>query len=160
MHIYLAATPDHLDTCLTLTEHLAHVAFRIGSDGALLCRAMPPALRGGLMVLQCEDSFPAHAVQTLSREVLRLCIQRSFRGIVLDLPDRPCDAALPLTQRLDALCAQYGRRLYVPTYCAEAAPQARVLVCTALSGGTLTQHLQDGIYFQIPRAFLRFWDVF
>lgn len=143
MHIHLAATPDHLDTCLTLTQQLAHVAFRVDRDGTLLCRALPPALRGGLMVVDCEEAFPAQQAESLSREVLRVCVRRSFSGIVLDLPEHPCASVQPLVQYLNALCIRHGRRLYVPPNCAEDAPQAHVLICTALSGGTLAQYLQD-----------------
>lgn len=142
MHIYLAAAPDHLDTCLSLTQQLAHVAFRVDRDGTLLCRALPPALRGGLMVLGCEEAFPAQQAESLSREVLRVCVRRSFSGIVMDLPDTPPPAAQTLARHLNALCIRYGRRFYVPPSCTEAAPQARVLICTALSGGTLAQYLQ------------------
>lgn len=143
MQLYLTTTPDHLEACLPLTERLAHVAFCIGSDGGLLCRPLPDTLRGGLLVLREEGAFPAQAAVVLSREVLRLCLRRSFSGVVLDLPDVPCPGSQALAQQLDGLRLRYGRRLYVPPACAEAAPHGQVLVCTALSGGSLRELLRE-----------------
>ena len=143
MQLYLTTTPDHLEECLPLTDRLAHVAFCIGGDGALLCRPLPETLRGGLLVLREEAAFPQQSAMALSREVLRLCLRRSFSGVVLDLPSAPCAGSLALAQQLDALCLRYGRRLYVPPACADAAPHAQVLVCTALSGGSLAELLAE-----------------
>lgn len=143
LQLYLTTTPDHLAVCLPLTDRLAHVAFCIGSDGTLLCRPLPGELRGGLLVLRQEDAFPPQAAVALSREVLRLCLRRNFSGVVLDLPPVPCPGSLSLAQQLDTLCLRCGRRLYVPPACAEAAPHSRVLICTALSGGSLTELLSD-----------------
>ena len=143
LQLYLTTTPDHLDACLPLTDRLAHVAFCIGDDGALLCRPLPESLRGGLLVLRQEGAFPSQAVVSLSREVLRLCLRRNFSGVVLDLPPTPCAGSQALSQQLDDLCLRYGRKLYVPPACAEAAPHGQVLICTALSGGSLTELLAE-----------------
>lgn len=143
LQLYLTTTPDHLEECLSLTGHLAHVAFCIGGDGALLCRPLPETLRGGLLVLRQEGAFPAQAAVALSREVLRLCLRRSFSGVVLDLPPTLCAGSLALARQLEDLCPCYGRKLYVPPACAEAAPHGQVLVCTALSGGSLAELLTE-----------------
>lgn len=145
MQLYLAATPDHLQENLALTPHLAHVAFRVGEDGTLLTRFLPPALRGGVMVLQCEELFPVSAVERLSCEVLRTCIHHNFSGVVLDAPDSPSPPTLALAQQLQKLCKQYQRRLYLPECYAQAVPEASVLICTALSGGSLQQRLQEAV---------------
>ena len=143
MQLYLAATPDHLQENLALTPHLAHVAFRAGEDGTLLTRFLPPALRGGVMVLQCEESFPVSAAEYLAREVLRTCVHRHFSGVVLDAPDTPSPSVLALAQQLQRLAKQYQRRLYLPECYAQSVPEASVLICTALSGGSLQQRLQE-----------------
>ena len=146
MQLYLTTTPDHLEECLPLTSRLAHVAFCIDGDGALLCRPLPETLRGGLLVLRQDAPFPGQAAAALSREVLRLCLRRSFSGVVLDLPPVPCSGSLTLVQQLDDLCLRYGRRLYVPPACAEAAPHGQVLICTALSGGSLAELLTEACH--------------
>ena len=143
MQLYLAVTPEHLERALALTAHVAHAAFRIGEEGALLSRALPAALQGGIMVVDCAASFPAAAVEDAARQLLRVCLRRSFSGVVLDTPDTPPPAAQELAQQLQPMAAQYRRRLYVPECLAHAAPGATVLVCTALSGGSLQQRLEE-----------------
>lgn len=145
MQLYLAVTPDHVENALALTPHLAHAAFRVTRDGGLLCGTLPPRLRGGLAVVQCDTPFPESAAPALSRELLQLCLQRDFRGIVPDGFTRATAAHRTLCAALDALCSRYGRRLYVPPCCADEAPHAAVLVCTALSGGTLRELLGNAI---------------
>lgn len=146
MQLYLAATPDHLQEALALTPHLTHVAFRVGEDGALLTRFLPPALRGGVMVLQCEEPFPSSADECLAREVLRTCAHRHFSGVVLDAPNTPpSPSVLALAQQLQRLTKQYQRRLYLPEYYAQSVPESSVLICTALSGGSLQQRLQEAV---------------
>ena len=44
---------------------------------------------------------------------------------------------------LAELCRRYGRALYVAEPCGHMVPDARVVVSTALSGGTLRQRLRD-----------------
>lgn len=145
MQLYLAAAPDCLAQCLSLTPRLAHAAYRIAEDGALLARALPPELRGGLMVVQCDTPFPVNAAPELSRELLRTCRSRSFSGIVLDGISHAAPEVRALCRELGALSARYGRRLYVPPHCAGDAPEAAVLLCTALSGGTLQQLLEEAV---------------
>ena len=143
MQLYLAVTPEHVENALALTPHLAHAAFRVGAKGTLLSRTLPPRLRGGLAVIQCDTPFPESTVPLLSRDLLQLCLQRDFRGIVLDGFDRAVPSHRTLCRGLDALCQRYGRSLYVPPCCADDAPHAAVLVCTALSGGTQRALLED-----------------
>lgn len=143
MPLYLTVTPEHLTTALALTPHLAHAAYGVSGDGTLLSRNLPATLRGGVMVVDCGTSFPAVSAEALAREVISQCLQRSFSGIVLDAPPETSDAASALARRLQPLCALYRRRLFLPPHCANAAPEATILLCTALSGGSLPQRLQE-----------------
>lgn len=58
MPLYLAATPDRLTRARAVTPRLAHVAYRLGPGSELLAAPLPPALRGGLMVLSDWDCPP------------------------------------------------------------------------------------------------------
>ena len=141
MQLHLLLTPDHLEAGLAFTPHLAHVAFCIDKDGTLLSRPLPPALRGGQQVLRCEEPFPAAAAETVAREVMHAAVCRNFGGILLDAPALPC--VLALIGQLAPLCRYYKRKLYIPECCADATQEATVLICTALSGGSLRQRLEE-----------------
>lgn len=143
MQLYLAVTPDRLDQALALTPHIAHIAYRVSEDGALLQRPLPASLRGGIMVLQCPSAVPAHRAEPLAREVLHTCICRNFSGILLTAPSA---ADISSAARwLQQLARQHHRCLYVPESCAQSVPEATVLLCTALSGGSLQQRLTQAV---------------
>jgi hypothetical protein len=141
LQLHLLLTPDHLEAGLAFTPHLAHVAFCIDKDGTLLSRPLPPALRGGQQVLRCEESFPIAAAEIIAREVMHTALCRNFSGILLDAPALPCVFAL--IGQLAPLCRYYKRKLYIPECCAAATQEATVLICTALSGGSLHQRLEE-----------------
>lgn len=145
MRLYLTAAPDRLEQCLALTTHLAHAAFCVDGDGALHTQPLPLTLKGGIMVVQCPVPFPESCAEAPAREIMRLCLRRSFSGIVLDFPELYHPAYVLLAQRLDALARQYQRRLYIPEIYADAAPSGYVLICTALSGGSLQQRLEEAV---------------
>ena len=125
MPLYLAATPDRLAQARAVTPRLAHVAYRLGSGSELLAAPLPSTLRGGLMVVSDWD-----------------CPRRGYAGAAADFdpPARPDRAAL--LQALLPLLASCGRALYVPEHYA-ACHGASVLLCTALSGGTLEGRLNQ-----------------
>ena len=143
MPLYLAVTPDHLPAAMALTPHLAHVAYRVTVEGTLLAQDLPSSLRGGLMVVECTKAFPAAAAGSLARAMIDHCLQRSFSGIVLDTPGTAGNAMTALARQLQPLCAAYRRQLYLPEQYADAVPGSTVLICTALSGGSLSRRLED-----------------
>ena len=144
MQLHLLLTPDHLKDGLALTGHLVHVAFCVGGDGTLLARSLPATLQGGQLALRCEDPFPAAAAETIAREVMHTALCRNFGGILLDAPALPC--VLALIGQLAPLCRYYKRKLYIPECCAAATQEATVLICTALSGGSLRQRLEEACH--------------
>lgn len=141
MQLYLATTPDHLETARQHTPYLAHVAYRIGEDGQLHAQFLPPTLLGGLMVLGDTEGSAVHAPELLCRQILRVCVRRNFSGIVLDLQQQKDYTSF--VQQLEAWTRRYRRRLYVPELLAPAATQSTVLICTAISGGSLQQRLEE-----------------
>lgn len=73
MPLYLAATPDRLTRARAVTPRLAHVAYRLGPGSELLAAPLPPALRGGLMVLSDWDCPPVEEPDRLARQIARAC---------------------------------------------------------------------------------------
>ncbi len=122
----------------------AHLAYRLG-PGPHLFRADSAALpRGGLMVADDKEFDPLGSVSPLCQEILRECQARGFSGAILDF-----DSRLPpleqIARQLDEQFARQGLALYVPERLAAAAPHARVMIPSALSGGSLRQRLEEAL---------------
>ncbi len=79
------------------------------------------------------------------RQILGECRRRSFRGIVCDFEGMPAGCMGKLVEILDRNCAAQGWSLYVPECYASHAPQARVLIPSALTHGTLERRLREGL---------------
>ncbi len=147
MTLYLTAAPDRLAQARAATAQLAHAAYRIGLGSQLLAAPLPAALRGGLMVVS-DRQVPAVAQpEPLARQLVRVCLRRGFSGVVLDLEELPegrwAEDRAALIRQLAPLLGAYGRRLYVPEIYAAASPETVVLLCTALSGGSLQGRLEE-----------------
>lgn len=142
MQVYLAATPDKLREAFSFTDRLAHVAYRVGSDGRLARQNLLARTQGGLMVLGDQGCGPIRDVQALCRDVWRECGNRSFGGVAADFELEPSPDRTAFLEALGRILARNGRQLFVPERYGAQVPQASVLICTALSGGTLRQRLE------------------
>lgn len=137
MQLYLAAAPCYLPEARRWGLPIAHAAYRIDSGGRLAALALPPEVRGGLLLVTGTDCAAPPQPEALARDILRQCLQRDYSGVVLE----PVLTAAAMTA-LESLCRRYGRTLYVPERCGGQMPDARV-VSTALSGGTLRRRLEE-----------------
>lgn len=148
MQIYLAATPDKLREAARFTDRLAHVAYRVGPDGRLTRQDLLARTHGGLMVLGDQGCGVIRDVAALCRDVWRECGNRSFGGVIADFEQTASPDRTAFLEALGRILSRNNRRLYVPEAYGAAIPQAHVLICTALSGGTLRQRLEEasGIY--------------
>ena len=126
MQIYLATTPENLREALRYTDRAAHVAYRVGRDGHLTRQNLLARTQGGLMVLGDQDCGAIRDSGALVREVWRECGNRGFPGVLADFEQPP---SADRTAFLEA----YGQQV----------PRARVLICTAISGGTLRTRLEE-----------------
>ena len=140
MQLYLAAAPRYLPESGHWGLSVAHAAYTVDGGGRLAALPLPPDLRGGLLLLTGPDSPTLPRPDALCRDILRECLHRGYTGVVVGttLP------AAALTA-LAALCGRYGRALYVPECSSRTAPQARVVVSTALSGGTLRRRMEEAV---------------
>ena len=122
----------------------AHLAYRLG-PGPHLFRADSTALpRGGLMVVDDRDFSPLGSVSQPCQEILRECQARGFSGAILDFENH----LPPLEQIAGQLDEQFARRgwtLYVSERYGSHAPHARVMIPSALSGGSLQQRLVEAL---------------
>lgn len=141
MSLFLAVTPAEAASCRGYRVPLVHIAYAVGNGGRLLRSELPRGTQGGLLGLsdRCSASFGSG--ETLCRTILGECSARRFSGVLADFEGGAREDRLSFLSRLGAMLAQSGRRLYIPECLA--VPEASVLICTALSGGTLRERLSD-----------------
>ena len=121
----------------------AHLAYRLG-PGPHLFRAGSTAPRGGLMVVDDHDFDGLGSTGPLCQEMIRECQARGFSGAVLDFENR----LPPLEQiagALDEAFARQGWTLYVTERYGPHALHARVMIPSALSGGSLRRRLEEAL---------------
>lgn len=145
MQVYLSITPGQLHEASRFTRSFAHVAYRLGPESTLLRQNLLVQTRGGLLSLSDKDAPPVDDPEKLAAAALRECIRRNYGGVILDWENSPRNDLLMLAGTLNKQLSRNRLALYVPEFCAASAPSAAVLVCTALSGGNLSQHLRDAI---------------
>ena len=122
----------------------AHLAYRLG-PGPHLFRAegaAPP--RGGLMVVDDKQFDGLGPTGPLCQEIIGETLARGFSGAVLDFDNH----LPPLEQIAAALYEPFARRgwtLIVPERYGQAAPHARVMIPSALSGGSLRRRLEEAL---------------
>lgn len=143
MQTYLAVTPDNLDTALHCTGRVAHVAYQIDPHGELSRCALAPQVKGGLMVLSDGDGCEIGNLSALCKAILNECAVRNFGGVVADFEQPLSESRCALLNTLHSFLRRSGRRLFVPESYGCEVPGAMVLICTAISGGTLRQRLED-----------------
>ena len=117
----------------------AHPIYRVGQGGRLF-RVGQVNPRGGAMVLDTRGFDGGGDVTGLCRQVVHECGMRNFCAVV-------CGAAGAAPQQLagalDEVLARRNIELYVPEYWGQYTKKSRVLIGSALSGGSLTCRLQE-----------------
>ena len=140
MQIYLAVTPAEAQEAARFRCSLAHVAYCIGPDSTLLRQNLLLQTRGGLLSVTDRDAPFIASPEQLAAAALRECGRRGYGGVLLDFEQPPAPDRLAFVQALVKRLAP--RPLYVPEGYASV-PGAVSLVCTALSGGSFVQYLQE-----------------
>ena len=140
MQIYLAVTPAEAQEAVRCHCALAHVAYCIGPESTLLRQNLLLQTRGGILSITDRDAPFIAGPEQLAAAALRECGRRSYGGVLLDFEQPPAPDRLAFAQALAKRLAP--RPLYVPEGYASV-HGAVSLVCTALSGGSFLQYLQE-----------------
>lgn len=143
LNLILTVPPSQLRRAQPLGLPLAHMAYRLGEGSQLLRSEIPLHLRGGLMVLSDTGFSGQGDPEQLCRQIIRECAARGFDGILCDFDLPPLPSLSRLTALLCETAVRRGWRCYVPLSYASAAPRARLLVPSALSGGSLELRLRE-----------------
>ena len=141
--LILTTPPDRLAQARRTPYTLGHMAYRIGRGPHLYRAGDPTPLRGGLMVVDAQGFDGQGDPGVLCQQLLRECAARNFSGIICDFEGAPLPMLERTLRRLDALAARRGLALYVPEPYGRCTDHARVLISSALSGGSLTGRLEQ-----------------
>ena len=145
MQTYLAVTPEELREAGKYGCAFAHVAYRIGQNSTMLRQNLLLQTRGGLLSVSDREAPLIEDPQALCAAVLRECGRRGYGGVLLDFEERPRRDRLAFVEQLGRTLSAGRRTLYLPERYAGAAPGAVVLLCTAVSGGSFSQYLQEAV---------------
>ncbi len=140
MRFVLAAAAQDLPKLRGFRHTLAPIAYAVDDSGELVRNsALEPELRGGLMGLSNHCKQPLPHPDGLCRAILAECRARGFEGVLADFEGERTPQSIFFLDTLGFHLAREGRSLFVPL--THAIPNARILVCTAISGGTLEELL-------------------
>lgn len=141
--LILTAPPDRCREALAFGLPVAHAAYRIGGGPHLFRANMPVSVRGGLMGLDCAGFDGRGQPETFCQEVMGECAARGFTGLLCDFEGRPFPLLEEVLRRLSALFQNRGWPIYVTEPYGGSCKTVRVLISSALSGGSLAQRLQE-----------------
>ena len=141
--LILTAPPPDCRAALRFGLPVAHMAYRVGGGPHLFRASMPVSVRGGLMVIDSTGFDGRGESGPFCQEVLRECTARGFDGILCDFEGPPLRLLAQIGEELAALAEKRGWPVYVPEHYGGCSPLVRVLIPSALSGGSLRQRLED-----------------
>lgn len=141
--LILTAPPDKSRAALSLGVPVAHMAYRVGGGPHLFRSNIPVAVRGGLMVIDDTGFDGLGESATFCQEVIRECVARNFDGVICDFEARPFSILGKIVAELGELFHKRNWPLFVTESYARFSDKTRVLVSTALSGGSLRQRLSE-----------------
>ncbi|MEE3394667.1 MAG: hypothetical protein VZQ97_01920 [Candidatus Onthomonas sp.] len=119
-------------------------AYQVGAGPKLLRSCGPTTLRGGLLGASLGDASPAGDPSQFCRQAVLECQSRGAAGIFADW-DRFSRSLFQFTRTLGHSLERAGLILTVPEAYAGVTEKARVLISSALSGGTLEVRLSEAL---------------
>lgn len=141
--ILLAVSPGSVPPRLPVPFELAHMAYRIGPRCRLL-RARPElALNGGFLMISGAASSCLGNAERFCQQVVSECRLHLAAGVIANWELAP--QCVPLVTELDRALAQAQLEFWVPEYYAAAAANAKILISSQLSGGSLSARLQEAL---------------
>ena len=144
MQVFLSVAPRDARAALQFHNRLAHVAYRIGEDSRLLRQNLLQS-RGGILSLSDYRCPPIEKPEALCREILQECNLRSYGGVLADFEEAASQDRLTFLEKLCGMLGRSSRRLFLPEQFALQIPGATAIICTAVSGGSFQQCLEEAV---------------
>jgi len=141
----LAASPTELPAARNHGLPVACMAYRVGAGPHLFRASMSAMPHAGLMGIDVEDCDGQGDAGGFCQEVFRECAARSFRGVICNFT--PTSHKLPqaIVQELGARCGRFGLSLYLTEAYGSSTDKGKVLISSALSGGSLHKRLEEAL---------------
>lgn len=139
--VFLAADSRDAVNAEKLGLPCVYLFYRIGDNGALQRAQLPVTARGGMLGVFEAPGLSDADPEKLAKELGAECMRRGYAGIMLDL-QAGAGILTPLSVLSQAL-RKLGIVHYVPAELAAAAPGAKLIVSTAVSGGSFSQLLDE-----------------
>lgn len=141
--LYLMAPPQQVARADQYGLTPAHLAYRVGAGPHLFRTQAPVSARGGIMVLGCDDPGGKGSPEPFCQEIIRECAARGFQGVFCDFEGPPIPVLRRALEQIAPVFQKRGWSLYLPESYALQAQAVRVVIPTALSGGSLHQRLSQ-----------------
>lgn len=140
--LIIAAKPGEVTSAGVWRRSLAHLAYRVGGGPHLFRANGPVTPQGGMMVIDDAGFSGGGEAEGFCNEVLRECAARKFTGVVCHFQGRPVPLLSEAAGKLGELCRDRGLECFVSESYGAAASAAKVIISTALSGGSLQGRLE------------------
>jgi len=116
---------------------LCHLAYKVGAEGHLYRSGLGLNVRGGLLALS-DSGIDGESVYNpeLAAEIRQECNLRGLDGILCDFEGNANELKTRFAYESAKLFKKAGLRFYVPESLASAAPSAKVLINSAVVGGS------------------------
>lgn len=143
MKIYLSTSPtDKIPELNPIFDH-AHIAYNIRSNHLMRGRLFSNT-KSGMMVITNIDTTPSEgSFDVLSTEIYNECLRRNFTGVVLDFPPKPTTLTAGFASNLCQALHNKKILTYIPYLYSVFCPDSNYIVSSAISGGSLREHLQQ-----------------
>ena len=141
-NLILAAAPTEMMAAQSFGLTLAHMAYRVGGGPHLFRANLPIPARGGLMMIDDAGFDGRGDPGPFCQEVMRECTARGYTGVICGF-DRPFPLLGRVIAELSPLLERQGWPFYISEVYARYSDTAKILIPTALSGGSLHQRLEE-----------------
>lgn len=143
--LILTSPPSTFQAASSYGLPVGHMAYRIGPGGHLLRANIPINLRSGLMVID-DSGFNGRAdTNAFCQQVIRECTTRAFDGVILDFESKPHPLLSQIVIKLGILLSRRNWPLYVTEEYGDISELARVIIPSALSGGSLNKRITEAV---------------
>lgn len=142
LRTFLVTTAEDQKNAAALRVPAAYLFYCIGEGGVLQRRGLPASARGGVMGIFDDGSTDWDNIDyaRLSRDIVAECGRRSYGGVLMDFEENA--GSLEAVRRIAP--ALTAKRLvhFVPLGLSAATEHAKIILPSAVSGGSYLEMLQ------------------